>query len=109
MLPAPGFCDAGGSQSADVCVPDTFPQDDPILVSQEHTGDAVCYDLSVDRFICVDSACGNNMDRAQEEKLEKDKTIEDADRFAIISVWEIYQPVIDSVTSGYSLEVEFAD
>ena len=40
------------------------------------------------------------------EKLEQQKTSEVADRFAKMSVWEIYQPIIDTVTSGYSLEVE---
>jgi hypothetical protein len=41
------------------------------------------------------------------EKLEEQKTAEEADRFAKMSVWEIYQPIINAVTSGYSLEVEF--
>ena len=42
-----------------------------------------------------------------EKKLEEQKTAEEADRFAKMSVWEIYQPIINAVTSGYSLEVEF--
>ena len=41
------------------------------------------------------------------EKLEEQKTAEEADRFAKMSVWEIYQPIINAVTTGYSLEVEF--
>lgn len=40
------------------------------------------------------------------EKLEEQNTDETADRFAKMSVWEIYQPMIDTVTTGYSLEVE---
>lgn len=40
------------------------------------------------------------------EKLEEQKTAEVADRFAKMSVWELYQPMIDKVTSGYSLNVE---
>lgn len=40
------------------------------------------------------------------EKLEEQKSAEVADRFAKMSVWEIYQPMIDKVTSGYSLNVE---
>ena len=40
------------------------------------------------------------------EKLEADNTAEEAERFAKLSVWEIYQPIINQVTSGYSLEVE---
>lgn len=41
------------------------------------------------------------------EKLEEQKSAEEADRFAKMSVWEIYQPIIDRVTTGYSLNVEF--
>lgn len=42
-----------------------------------------------------------------QEKLDEDEVIKEADRFAKMSVWEIYQPIIDKVTTGYSLEVEF--
>ena len=42
-----------------------------------------------------------------QEKLDEEKVIEEADRFAKMSVWEIYQPIIDKVTTGYSLNVEF--
>lgn len=42
-----------------------------------------------------------------QEKLDEENTIAEADRFAKMSVWEIYQPIIDKVTTGYSLEVEF--
>ena len=41
-----------------------------------------------------------------EEKLEQQKVIEEADRFAMLSVWEIYQPMINAVTTGYSLQIE---
>ncbi len=41
------------------------------------------------------------------EKLEEQRSAAEADRFARMSVWEIYQPIIDAVTTGYSLEVEF--
>ena len=40
------------------------------------------------------------------DKLEEENVQEQADRFAKLSVWEIYQPIIDTVTKGYSLEVE---
>ena len=40
------------------------------------------------------------------EKLEEENMDEEADRFAKLSVWEIYQPIIDKVTTGYSLDVE---
>ena len=43
------------------------------------------------------------------EKLEAQKTIEEADRFAKMSVWEIYQSIINAVTTGYSLEIEFVN
>lgn len=49
----------------------------------------------------------NEARKKMEEKLDQEKVMETAERFAKMSVWEIYQPVIDSVTSGYSLEVEF--
>ena len=42
-----------------------------------------------------------------QEKLDEENIIAEADRFAKMSVWEIYQPIIDKVTTGYSLEVEF--
>ena len=42
-----------------------------------------------------------------QEKLDEENVIAEADRFAKMSVWEIYQPIIDKVTTGYSLEVEF--
>ena len=45
--------------------------------------------------------------KKMEEKLEQENVMETAERFAKMSVWEIYQPIIDGVTSGYSLEVEF--
>jgi len=41
-----------------------------------------------------------------QETLDNEKTIDDADRLAKLSVWEIYQPIINKVTTGYSLEVE---
>lgn len=41
-----------------------------------------------------------------QETLDEEKTIDDADRLAKLSVWEIYQPIINKVTTGYSLEVE---
>ncbi len=42
-----------------------------------------------------------------EEKLEEDRVAEEADRFAVMSVWEIYHPMIASVSPAYELEVEF--
>ena len=40
------------------------------------------------------------------EQLEKQNVSEKADRFARMSVWEIYQPLINKVTTGYSLVVD---
>jgi len=42
-----------------------------------------------------------------EKKLDEDKVDDEADRFLKLSVWEIYQPIITSVSKDYSLEVEF--
>ena len=44
-----------------------------------------------------------------EAKLQETDAQEEADRFAKMSVWEIYQPIINKVTSGYSLEVEMEE
>ncbi len=43
------------------------------------------------------------------KKLEETNQQESADRFAKLSVWEIYQPVVTGVSSDYKLEVDFAD
>ena len=45
--------------------------------------------------------------KKMQEKLDSDKTIEVADRFAKLSVWEMYSPLIKSVAKDYSLDVEF--
>ena len=42
-----------------------------------------------------------------EEKMEEDRVSEEADRFAVMSVWEIYHPLIASVSPAYELEIEF--
>ena len=42
-----------------------------------------------------------------EKKLAADRVQLDADRFARLAVWEIYQPLISSVAPGYTLTVEF--
>ncbi len=42
-----------------------------------------------------------------EEKLKADNVLETADRFAKLSVWEMYSPIIKGVARDYSLEVEF--
>ena len=51
----------------------------------------------------VQSEARNKM----QETLDEEDTISEADRFAKMSVWEIYQPIIDKVTTGYSLKVDF--
>jgi anaerobic ribonucleoside-triphosphate reductase len=48
--------------------------------------------------------------RASEEmqqKLEDENVSEEAERFAVLSVWEIYQPTISSVSPEYRLIVDF--
>ena len=42
-----------------------------------------------------------------QEKLDEQKVLETADRFAKLSVWEMYSPLVKSVAKDYSLEVEF--
>ena len=42
-----------------------------------------------------------------EKKLEEAKALDQADRFAKMTVWELYQPVVTSVSAKYTLEVEF--
>ena len=44
-----------------------------------------------------------------ETKLEETGQADQADRFAKMSVWELYQPVITGVSPEFKLEVEFAD
>ena len=43
------------------------------------------------------------------EKLTELHQDEKADRFAKLSVWEVYQPIVKSVAKDYSLEVVFQD
>lgn len=42
-----------------------------------------------------------------QEKLDSQNVLETADRFAKLSVWEMYSPIIKGVAKDYSLEVEF--
>ena len=42
-----------------------------------------------------------------QEKLDQQKVQETADRFAKLSVWELYSPIIKGVAKDYSLEVVF--
>ena len=42
-----------------------------------------------------------------EKKLLEDRVHLDADRFARLGVWEIYQPLIEKVAPGYTLEIGF--
>ena len=45
--------------------------------------------------------------RKMEQKLLDDQVSQDADRFAKLTVWELFQPVVSSVAPGWTLEVEF--
>ena len=42
-----------------------------------------------------------------EEKLKSDNVQATADRFAVLTVWELYSPIIKGVAKDYSLEVVF--
>lgn len=44
-----------------------------------------------------------------EERLSTDDLLIQADEFAILKTWEIFQPVISSVSSEYTVEMEFAE
>jgi len=44
-----------------------------------------------------------------EEKLEQDKVKDTADRFAKLTIWELYSPIIKGVGKDVSLVVEFED
>ena len=45
--------------------------------------------------------------KRMEEKLLADNIQATADRFAVLTVWEMYSPIIKGVARDYSLEVEF--
>lgn len=42
-----------------------------------------------------------------EKKLQEEKSDENADRMAKLSVWEIYQPVVSKVSPDYTVTIEF--
>ena len=42
-----------------------------------------------------------------QEKLDQDRVIDQADRFARLTVWELYSPIVKGVARDCSLEVEF--
>lgn len=42
-----------------------------------------------------------------QKKLDDDRVLDTADRFAKLMVWELYSPIIKGVAKDYSLEVEF--
>ena len=44
-----------------------------------------------------------------EKKLEQEKTILEAERFAKLSVWELFQPIVNGVSRECTLEIEFIE
>ena len=44
-----------------------------------------------------------------EERLSTDDLLIQADEFAILKTWEIFQPVISAVSNEYSVEIEFSE
>ena len=44
-----------------------------------------------------------------QEKLDSQNVLDTADRFAILSVWEMYSPIVKEVSKSYALEVKFRD
>ena len=51
----------------------------------------------------------NEAKSKMQSRLDEDNVIAEADRFAILSVWEIYSPIVKGVAKDYSLEVQFRD
>lgn len=46
---------------------------------------------------------------AMEERLTQDDLLIQADEFAILKTWEIFQPLVSTVSPQYTVEMEFAD
>ena len=45
--------------------------------------------------------------KQMEQKLLEENAMENADRMAKMSVWEIYQPVVSKICPDYTVAVEF--
>ncbi len=43
------------------------------------------------------------------EELSKEECLEEADRFAKLSAYETYQPLVDTISTAYKVIIEFAD
>ena len=87
------------------------PELDPININEEDIefGDVERGLLGIGKMKTTPEQNQKIQNEAREkmmEKLEAENVQEKADRFAALSVWEIYQPIIDKVTTGYSLVVE---
>ena len=48
-----------------------------------------------------------NVKSSMEQKLRESRVLDNADRMAKLSVWEIYQPVVTKVSPEYAVVVEF--
>jgi len=46
---------------------------------------------------------------AMEERLNRDDLLIQADEFAVLKTWEIFQPIIASVSPEYTVEMEFSE
>ena len=46
---------------------------------------------------------------AMEERLNQDDLLIQADEFAVLKTWEIFQPIIASVSPEYTVEMEFSE
>ena len=47
--------------------------------------------------------------KKMEDRLKTDKVSDTADRFAKLTIWEIYSPIVKGVGKDVSLVVEFED
>lgn len=61
--------------------------------------------MTVEQMTTVQQAAQERM----VQKLVDENIVAEADRFGKMAIWEIYQPVIQAVSSGYTLEVVFED
>ena len=59
--------------------------------------------LTAEQIVQVQAGAREKM----QQKLDEQNVLATADRFAKLSVWELYSPIIKAVAKDYSLEVEF--
>jgi hypothetical protein len=101
-----------GNKIVTICIPHVEEKlelntDETQAQETQHDGIFSLGDLKVkpESMIKAQQDVTKNM----KEKLSKEKTKDNADKMAVMSVWEIYQPIIQQIDSSYAVNVEFAD